>query len=104
MPPGIYHRHNEKINGNSYSETISEIKKRGMWPVVFTGNIVFVDIKLLEKIKLNKKIKENSDLLYNYHNYFYKYKSFSFLKKLLLITIPIDILNFLNKIKKNLFF
>jgi len=103
MPLGIYHRHNEKINGNSFSETILEIKKRGMWPVVFTGNIVFVDIKLLEKIKLNKKIKENSDLLYNYHNYFYKYKSFSFLKKLLFITIPIDILNFLYKIKKKLF-
>lgn len=104
MEVGIFHRHTKEIPGNSFSETVLQIRKKGFCPIIYTGNLIFINNKYLHKVGLSKKIIKNADLLYNYHNFFYKYKSISILRKFLMTIIPLYILNYLYKLKKNYFF
>lgn len=100
MPKGILHKHNEKIPGNSFNQIIQDVTQKNYTPIVFTGNIFFVRSSLINNIKISKSFINNPDLLYDYHNFFYKYKIMSKFIKLLFALAPINFLKYAYYIKK----
>ena len=65
LKPGIYNRYNiGSKNGNSFSSTILVAKKKGYELVCHTGNLIFIRKDLIDKIGLDKRYKENPDLLF----------------------------------------
>ena len=100
MSKGILHKHNKEIPGNSFSQIIQDVIQKNYTPIVFTGNIFFVRSNLINNIKISKNFINNPDLLYDYHNFFYKYKIMSKFIKLLFAIAPINFLEYAYCIKK----
>jgi|TARA_B100000767_G_C19712909_1_gene513613 hypothetical protein len=100
MLKGIFHKHNENIPGNSFSRIIHDVKKKNYIPIVFTGNIFFINSDFIKDMKIFEKFIKEPGLLYDYHDFFYKYKEMNIYTKFLFAHFPINFLKFAYKIKK----
>ena len=68
--------------------------------IVDSGNIFFINSDFIKDIKIFKKFIKEPDLLYDYHDFFYKYKEMNICTKFLFAHFPINFLRFAYKIKK----
>lgn len=96
----IYHKHNNKKFGNSFSQIIKDVKPKNYLPIVFTGNLIFIKSELIGGMSISNKIIKNPNILYDYQNFFYKYKKMNLLSKYLILIVPIELLKMLNFFKK----
>ena len=51
-------------------------------------------------MSISNKIIKNPNILYDYQNFFYKYKKMNLLSKYLILIVPIELLKMLNFFKK----
>jgi hypothetical protein len=65
IPPGIYHRHTSRRQGNSFSSTIEVARRKGYALVCHTGNLIFVHNGLIKKLNIHSRFLEYPDLLYD---------------------------------------
>ena len=100
MAVGTLHKHDKTIFGNSFSQIIKDIKPKDYIPIVFTGNIIFVKSEFIKNLDISKKIIKNPNTLYDYQNFFYKYKKMNLFAKYLILFIPLKLLKMLNIFKK----
>ena len=67
LQPGIYQIHtNEVINGSSFSSTVELGIKKGYAPVLHTGNLIFIDKKLMKRINITTEELRYPELLFDY--------------------------------------
>ncbi len=64
--PGFLFYHNPpNISGNSFSSTLKVAEKKGYTLISHTGNMIFIKSCLFEKLKLDKKIIDYPELLFD---------------------------------------
>ena len=62
--PGVFLRHSQWGNGNSFSSTLKVGASKGYTLVCHTGNLIFVRNDTVKYIRLPDYFKENPEMLY----------------------------------------
>lgn len=97
--PGIFHKHNKLIQGNSFSSTLKVAKQKGYILLSHTGNCIFIKKNFQNKIKIPKNLVNNPNKLFDWSWVGKKQSYFVTIVKFLL---PEFFLDMLRKIKNNI--
>ena len=91
--------HSSSKIGNSFTSTLNFASETKYQLVCHTGNCIFVEKKYVKKINVKKIFfnNKNADLLFDYS--WINKKDF-FLKKIIKIFLPTNVIEFLRKVKK----
>ena len=65
IPPGVYHRCDDRISGNSFSSTLDVAHRKGYELVCHTGNMIFVRSELIPCLGIDPRYLANPSLLFN---------------------------------------
>jgi len=65
IPPGVYHRCDENMSGNSFTSTLDVAHRKGYELVCHTGNMIFVKSELMHFIAIDPLYVKNPYLLFN---------------------------------------
>lgn len=65
IPPGIFHRHTGKRQGNSFTSTLEVARDKNYTLVCHTGNMIFVHNGLVKRLNLHPRFIKYPDLLFN---------------------------------------
>ena len=95
LVPGIKQLHSSKKQGNSFSSTLEFAKKNGYELVCHTGNCIFLEKRILKKIKFQKKYIDKPQILFDFT---WIDKKENYLKKILKSYLPNFLLSYLRKI------
>ncbi len=97
--PGVKQMHSSSKIGNSFTSTLNFASETKYQLVCHTGNCIFVEKKYVKKINVKKIFfnNKNADLLFDYS--WINKKDF-FLKKIIKIFLPTNVIEFLRKVKK----
>ena len=63
IKPGIFHRHTEKLSGNSFSSTLQVGVAKDYTLVCHTGNLIFVHNTFINKLNMPEKFINEPDAL-----------------------------------------
>lgn len=63
--PGILQRHSQKLEGNSFSSTLSVGINKGYTLVAHTGNLIFVQNDLINRLNLENRYLKYPELLFD---------------------------------------
>ena len=100
LAPGIKQLHSSKKQGNSFTSTLEFAKKNGYELVCHTGNCIFLEKKILKKIKFQQKYINKPQMLFDFT--WVEKKEENFLKKILKSCLPNFLIFYLRKINKYL--
>ncbi|MCP9776166.1 hypothetical protein [Cyanobium sp. WAJ14-Wanaka] len=64
IPPGVYHRCDDNVQGNSFTSTQDVAHRKGYELVCHTGNMIFVKSELLSIIAIDSLYLNNPSLLF----------------------------------------
>lgn len=65
IPPGVLHRCDENMSGNSFTSTLDVAHRKGYELVCHTGNMIFVKSELMHFIAIDPLYVKNPYLLFN---------------------------------------
>ena len=97
IKPGIKQVHSRNKVGNSFTSTVNFATKINYQLLCHTGNCIFIDKKYIKTIKIEKAFLNNKNVNLLFDKSWLNKKSF--LKKILKVILPVNVINILRKIK-----
>ena len=99
--PGVKQVHGNGKIGNSFTSTVEYAQKNNYQLVCHTGNCVFIDKKYSKKLRINKKFLNNKNVDLLFDKTWFNKKEY-FIKKILKIILPKEVIKFLIYIKSKI--